>query len=101
MAGLVRLILVEYTRIIVYSSSTSNTSTLILIYQYSEISCRETFQTVEYVMKALMIASLAHDVGHPGLNDAYLKKVRCTLATMYSDPLLEHHHFQTCLLILQ
>ncbi|GIY12882.1 probable 3',5'-cyclic phosphodiesterase pde-5 [Caerostris darwini] len=52
-------------------------------------------------MKALMIASLAHDVGHPGLNDAYLKKVRCTLATMYSDPLLEHHHFQTCLLILQ
>ncbi|GIX76648.1 hypothetical protein CEXT_143911 [Caerostris extrusa] len=28
----------------------------------------------ELEMKSLMIASLAHDVAHPGLNDVYLKK---------------------------
>ncbi|GBO00527.1 hypothetical protein AVEN_160380-1 [Araneus ventricosus] len=52
-------------------------------------------------MKALMIASIAHDVGHPGLNETYLKKVRCTLAIMYDDPILEEHHVQTLFLILQ
>ncbi|GFT12472.1 cGMP-specific 3',5'-cyclic phosphodiesterase [Nephila pilipes] len=52
-------------------------------------------------MKALMIASISHDVGHPGLNESYLKKVQCTLTRMYDDPVIEQHHVQTCFLILQ
>ncbi|CAL1292195.1 unnamed protein product [Larinioides sclopetarius] len=55
----------------------------------------------ELEMKALMIASIAHDVGHPGLNETYLKKVRCTLAIMHNDPILEEYHVQTLFLILQ
>ncbi|XP_054724597.1 cAMP and cAMP-inhibited cGMP 3',5'-cyclic phosphodiesterase 10A-like [Uloborus diversus] len=55
----------------------------------------------ELEMKALMIASLAHDVGHPGFNEGYLKTFRGGLEKLYHTPMLENHHVQTCFLILQ
>ncbi|XP_035228097.1 cAMP and cAMP-inhibited cGMP 3',5'-cyclic phosphodiesterase 10A-like, partial [Stegodyphus dumicola] len=55
----------------------------------------------ELEMKALMIASIAHDTGHPGVNEQYLKKVNCTLGRMYHTPIVENHHIEICFLILQ
>ncbi|XP_042907997.1 cAMP and cAMP-inhibited cGMP 3',5'-cyclic phosphodiesterase 10A-like [Parasteatoda tepidariorum] len=54
----------------------------------------------EVEMKGLMIASIAHDVGHFGVNERYIKEVGNGLERMYHSPILEHHHTQVCFLIL-
>lgn len=46
---------------------------------------------------ALMIGSLAHDVGHPGLTNQYLINVRSPLAVTYNDiSVLENYHASCC-----
>ncbi|XP_015928965.2 cAMP and cAMP-inhibited cGMP 3',5'-cyclic phosphodiesterase 10A-like [Parasteatoda tepidariorum] len=54
----------------------------------------------ENEMKGLMIASIAHDVGHFGVNERYLREVGNGLERMYHNPILEHHNIQVCFLIL-
>jgi hypothetical protein len=42
---------------------------------------------------SLLLAGLAHDVKHPGLNNVYQVNARTPLATLYNDQsVLEHHH---------
>ena len=49
---------------------------------------------------SLMIAALAHDMDHPGVNNAYLVSVRDSLALMYNDAsVLENRHI-ACLYAL-
>lgn len=46
-----------------------------------------------YERLALMVAALAHDLGHPGVNNAFLVNTRHELATTYNDiSVLEMHH---------
>jgi hypothetical protein len=50
---------------------------------------------------SLLIASLCHDVEHPGVNNAFLIKTRAPLAVRYNDiGVLENHHASVCFQIL-
>eukprot|EP00475_Leptophrys_vorax_P020727 TRINITY_DN2844_c0_g1_i1.p1 TRINITY_DN2844_c0_g1~~TRINITY_DN2844_c0_g1_i1.p1 ORF type:complete len:623 (+),score=96.25 TRINITY_DN2844_c0_g1_i1:692-2560(+) len=50
---------------------------------------------------SLLIASLCHDVEHPGVNNAFLIKTRSPLAVRYNDiGVLENHHASVCFQIL-
>lgn len=51
---------------------------------------------------ALLTGSLCHDVGHPGLNNAYLINNEAELATLYNDrSVLESHHAATAFKLLK
>jgi len=50
-----------------------------------------TFTTIERL--GLMVAALGHDLGHPGINNAFLVNTRDSLATVYNDiSVLENSH---------
>ncbi|XP_059177094.1 LOW QUALITY PROTEIN: cGMP-specific 3',5'-cyclic phosphodiesterase-like [Physella acuta] len=49
---------------------------------------------------ALMAACLCHDLDHRGTNNAFQVKVASPLAMLYSTSVLEHHHFDHCIMIL-
>ncbi|ESO86557.1 hypothetical protein LOTGIDRAFT_71258, partial [Lottia gigantea] len=49
---------------------------------------------------ALMVACLCHDLDHRGTNNAFQVKVASPLAMLYSTSVLEHHHFDHCIMIL-
>ena len=48
----------------------------------------------------LMVASLCHDLDHRGTNNAFQVKVASPLATLYSTSVMEHHHIDRSLMIL-
>mmetsp|Transcript_39095 Transcript_39095/g.110482 ORF Transcript_39095/g.110482 Transcript_39095/m.110482 type:complete len:526 (+) Transcript_39095:128-1705(+) len=51
---------------------------------------------------ALYVASLAHDVGHPGMNNAFLVKTQHHLALLYNDRApLENMHAHICFQVMQ
>jgi hypothetical protein len=51
---------------------------------------------------ALIVGSLCHDIGHPGVNNAFLVASRDRLAFKYNDQsVLENMHASTCFRILQ
>ena len=42
---------------------------------------------------SLMVAAIGHDIDHPGLNNAFLRKTQAPLAIRYNDrSVLENHH---------
>ncbi|XP_025093162.1 cGMP-specific 3',5'-cyclic phosphodiesterase-like isoform X2 [Pomacea canaliculata] len=49
---------------------------------------------------SLMAACLCHDLDHRGTNNAFQAKVASPLAMLYSTSVLEHHHFDHCIMIL-
>ncbi|XP_053348533.1 cGMP-specific 3',5'-cyclic phosphodiesterase isoform X1 [Clarias gariepinus] len=49
---------------------------------------------------ALMIATLCHDLDHRGVNNSYIKRSDHPLAQLYCHSIMEHHHFDQCLMIL-
>ncbi|XP_076829166.1 cGMP-specific 3',5'-cyclic phosphodiesterase isoform X2 [Brachyhypopomus gauderio] len=49
---------------------------------------------------ALMIATLCHDLDHRGVNNSYIKRSEHPLAQLYCHSIMEHHHFDQCLMIL-
>ncbi|XP_078716056.1 cGMP-specific 3',5'-cyclic phosphodiesterase isoform X2 [Lampetra fluviatilis] len=51
-------------------------------------------------MLCLIIAALSHDLDHRGFNNSYIKKSDHPLATLYGHSMLEHHHFDQCLMLL-
>ncbi|XP_041368878.1 cGMP-specific 3',5'-cyclic phosphodiesterase-like isoform X2 [Gigantopelta aegis] len=51
-------------------------------------------------MFALMVACLCHDLDHRGTNNAFQVTVASPLAMLYSTSVLEHHHFDHCIMIL-
>ncbi|KAL7876188.1 hypothetical protein AOLI_G00111510 [Acnodon oligacanthus] len=51
-------------------------------------------------MLALMIATLSHDLDHRGVNNSFIKRSDHPLAQLYCHSIMEHHHFDQCLMIL-
>ncbi|GIY07876.1 dual 3',5'-cyclic-AMP and -GMP phosphodiesterase 11, partial [Caerostris darwini] len=49
---------------------------------------------------SLLIACLCHDLDHRGTNNSFLKKSNSPLAQLYSTSIMEHHHFDQCILLL-
>ncbi|XP_061185822.1 cGMP-specific 3',5'-cyclic phosphodiesterase-like isoform X2 [Saccostrea echinata] len=49
---------------------------------------------------ALLVGCLCHDLDHRGTNNAFQVKVASPLAMLYSTSVMEHHHFDHCIMIL-
>ncbi|XP_055444035.1 cGMP-specific 3',5'-cyclic phosphodiesterase isoform X5 [Bubalus kerabau] len=49
---------------------------------------------------ALLIAALSHDLDHRGVNNSYIQRSEHPLAQLYCHSIMEHHHFDQCLMIL-
>ncbi|CAJ0954939.1 unnamed protein product, partial [Mesorhabditis belari] len=50
---------------------------------------------------ALFVSCLCHDLDHRGKNNAYMKDMATPLASIYSTSVMEHHHFNQTVTILQ
>ncbi|VDK71405.1 unnamed protein product [Litomosoides sigmodontis] len=50
---------------------------------------------------ALYVACLCHDLDHRGKSNAYMKSMSSPLASIYSSSVMEHHHFNQTIIILQ
>ncbi|TKR96924.1 hypothetical protein L596_010873 [Steinernema carpocapsae] len=55
----------------------------------------------EHEALALYVACLCHDLDHRGKNNAYMKSMSTPLAAIYSTSVMEHHHFNQTVTILQ
>ncbi|KAI0725328.1 HD-domain/PDEase-like protein [Fomitopsis betulina] len=63
----------------------------------SLVSCLQ-----EQDLFALLIASIGHDVGHPGLSNAFMKNAKTPLAVVYDDKsVLEQMHYSLILQIMR
>ena len=49
----------------------------------------------------MLVASLCHDVDHRGYNNAFFKKFNEPLATLYTNSVMEQHHYATTINLLQ
>ncbi|VDL92265.1 unnamed protein product [Schistocephalus solidus] len=49
---------------------------------------------------AIMIACLSHDLDHRGTNNQFQIKTMSPLVNLYSTSVLEHHHFDQCIMLL-
>eukprot|EP00055_Hartaetosiga_balthica_P014042 m.75056 g.75056 ORF g.75056 m.75056 type:complete len:510 (+) comp8469_c0_seq2:145-1674(+) len=49
---------------------------------------------------SLLIACLSHDLDHRGTNNAFQKNTNHALSQLYSTSIMEHHHLDQCLMIL-
>lgn len=65
------------------------------------VTLRKThiFSLIEEI--AFYIACLCHDLDHRGKNNAYMKSMATPLAMIYSTSVMEHHHFNQTVTILQ
>lgn len=50
---------------------------------------------------ALFVAAICHDLDHRGKNNAYMKTMSTPLASIYSTSVMERHHFNQTVTILQ
>ncbi|XP_052269841.1 cGMP-specific 3',5'-cyclic phosphodiesterase-like isoform X2 [Dreissena polymorpha] len=57
-----------------------------------------TFSDLEVF--GMLVACLCHDLDHRGTNNAFQVKVVSPLAMLYSTSVMEHHHFDHCIMIL-
>ncbi|KAL5016395.1 hypothetical protein ScPMuIL_005984, partial [Solemya velum] len=48
----------------------------------------------------LLVGCLCHDLDHRGTNNAFQVKAASPLAILYSTSVMEHHHFDHCIMIL-
>ena len=52
-------------------------------------------------MKALLVATISHDVDHRGFNNAFLVKCGDPLARLYGSSTMESHHYEQTVYLLQ
>ncbi len=50
---------------------------------------------------SLFVACLCHDLDHRGTNSSFLTKTDSPLAMLYTNPILEHHHFSQTVALLK
>lgn len=50
---------------------------------------------------SLFVACICHDLDHRGTNSAFLTKTGSPLADLYGNPIIENHHFNQTLALLQ
>lgn len=50
---------------------------------------------------SIFVACLCHDLDHRGTNSAFLSKTGSPLADLYCNPIIENHHFNQTLTLLQ
>uniref|UniRef100_A0A158P8A5 Phosphodiesterase n=1 Tax=Angiostrongylus cantonensis TaxID=6313 RepID=A0A158P8A5_ANGCA len=60
---------------------------------------KDIFTTHEAL--ALYVSCLCHDLDHRGKNNAYMKSMMTPLASIYTTSVMEHHHFNQTVTILQ
>ncbi|EGT38371.1 hypothetical protein CAEBREN_30102 [Caenorhabditis brenneri] len=58
-------------------------------------------RTFGYLALALYVSCLCHDLDHRGKNNAYMKTMSTPLAAIYSTSVMERHHFNQTVTILQ
>ncbi|CAI5438043.1 unnamed protein product [Caenorhabditis angaria] len=63
------------------------------------LSHKEVFSNLEAL--ALYVSCLCHDLDHRGKNNAYMKTMSTPLAAIYSTSVMERHHFNQTVTILQ
>ena len=52
-------------------------------------------------MKALLVATISHDVDHRGFNNAFLVKCGDPLSRLYGSSTMESHHYEQTIYLLQ
>ena len=52
-------------------------------------------------MRTLLIAAICHDIDHRGFNNAFFKKFDEPLAKLYKTSVMERHHYEITVKILQ
>ncbi|VDO29997.1 unnamed protein product [Haemonchus placei] len=62
-------------------------------------TARDLFTTHEAL--ALYVSCLCHDLDHRGKSNAYMKSMMTPLASIYTTSVMEHHHFNQTVTILQ
>uniref|UniRef100_A0A8B9HKV0 Phosphodiesterase n=1 Tax=Astyanax mexicanus TaxID=7994 RepID=A0A8B9HKV0_ASTMX len=62
--------------------------------------CKKLNNMSDLEILALMIATLSHDLDHRGVNNSFIKRSDHPLAQLYCHSIMEHHHFDQCLMIL-
>ncbi|XP_014674430.1 PREDICTED: cAMP and cAMP-inhibited cGMP 3',5'-cyclic phosphodiesterase 10A-like [Priapulus caudatus] len=58
-----------------------------------------TFPLME--RKALIFACICHDLDHQGYNNMFMKTMKTPLSVLYAESIMESHHYQETLFILQ
>uniref|UniRef100_A0A8C9FR51 Phosphodiesterase n=2 Tax=Pavo cristatus TaxID=9049 RepID=A0A8C9FR51_PAVCR len=66
--------------------------------KYCSLFSRDKLTDLETL--ALLIATLSHDLDHRGVNNSYIQRSEHPLAQLYCHSIMEHHHFDQCLMIL-
>ncbi|XP_033125627.1 cGMP-specific 3',5'-cyclic phosphodiesterase-like, partial [Anneissia japonica] len=56
------------------------------------------FSDIEHMV--LIVACLCHDLDHRGTNNTFQQKIASPLALLYTTSVMEHHHFDHCIMIL-
>eukprot|EP00079_Xenopus_tropicalis_P027259 XP_012821493.1 PREDICTED: cGMP-specific 3',5'-cyclic phosphodiesterase isoform X3 [Xenopus tropicalis] len=81
-------------------------TTLATSRMFTDLNLVQTFQ-MKYEGKlndleilALMIATLSHDLDHRGVNNSFIQRSEHPLAQLYCHSIMENHHFDQCLMIL-
>ncbi|VDM30797.1 unnamed protein product [Hydatigera taeniaeformis] len=49
---------------------------------------------------SIIIACLSHDLDHRGTNNQFQIRTMSPLVNLYSTSVLEHHHFDQCIMLL-
>ncbi|PIO35320.1 hypothetical protein AB205_0065700, partial [Aquarana catesbeiana] len=81
-------------------------TTLATSRMFTDLNLVQTFQ-MKYESKlndleilSLMIATLSHDLDHRGVNNSFIQRSEHPLAQLYCHSIMENHHFDQCLMIL-
>ena len=49
----------------------------------------------------MFVAAICHDIDHRALSNPFLQKSDSPLADLYTSPIMENHHFQMTMNVLQ
>ncbi|KAF5399863.1 Dual 3' 5'-cyclic-AMP and-GMP phosphodiesterase 11, partial [Paragonimus heterotremus] len=71
---------------------------LFIAFVHQNANLQNLFSDLECL--ALLVACLSHDLDHRGTDNQFQVKTMSPLAQLYSTSVLEHHHFNQCMMLL-